>query len=47
MVPTSLGNDSAGDNDNNWPVELSFEVLDNLLADLAESSEGTVGNAQK
>ncbi len=39
IVHTSLGNDGASNNDNNGPSEFGFEVLDNFLANLTESSE--------
>jgi hypothetical protein len=44
---TPLGNDGAGGNDNNGPVELLFKVRDNLVADLAESGEAAEGNAHE
>ncbi len=47
MVLTPLGNNGAGSDDNDGPAELALEVLDDLLADLAESGEGAVGNANK
>ena len=42
---TPLGDDGAGGNDDDGPVELCFEVRDNLVANLAESGEAAEGNA--
>ena len=36
---TSLGDNGASSNDDDGPVELGLEVRDDLVADLAESSE--------
>jgi hypothetical protein len=44
---TPLGNDGAGGNDDNGPVELLFKVRDNLVADLAESGEAAEGDANE
>lgn len=43
-VLTSLGDDgSSGDNDD-WPVELAFQVLHDLFSDLSETGQGSVWN---
>ena len=42
-----LGDDGAGDNDDDGPVELCLEVADNLLGDLAEGNERAVGDADE
>lgn len=44
---TMLGDDGAGCDDDNGPVELGLEVGDNLLGDLAESGQRAEGNAHK
>ncbi len=42
---TPLGGDGAVGDDDDGPVELGFEVLDDLLGGLAESGEAAEGNA--
>jgi hypothetical protein len=39
---TSLGDDGSGGDNNDGPVELSFEMRDNLLSDLVESGQRSV-----
>ena len=46
-ILTPLGDDGAGGNDDDGPVELSFEVLDELVADFAESGKRAEGNADE
>ena len=41
---TSLGDDGSGGDNDDGPVELSFEVGNNLITDLAEGDEGAVGD---
>ena len=43
-ILTSLGDDGSGGNHDNGPVELALEVGDDLLADLVEGGDGSVGN---
>jgi hypothetical protein len=45
LILTPLGNDGTGGNDDDGPVELLFEVRDNLVADLAESGKAAEGDA--
>ena len=47
LILTPLGNDGAGGNDDDGPVELLFEVRDNLVADLAESGKAAERNANE
>ncbi len=47
LILTPLGNDGAGGNDDDGPVELLFEVRDNLVADLAESGKAAEGDANE
>ena len=42
-----LGNDGSGGNDDHRPVELALEVSDELVRHLAESREGSVGDANE
>jgi hypothetical protein len=42
-----LGDDGAGSNDDDGPVELGLEVGDHLVGDLAESGKGAEGNAHE
>ena len=44
---TPLGDDGAGGDNDDWPVELALKEFNNLLAGLAESGERTVGDANK
>lgn len=41
---TSLGDDGSGGDDDDGPVELALEVVDNLVADLVEGLDGSVRN---
>ena len=45
FILTPLGDDGAVGDDDDGPVELCFEVRDNLVTDLAESGEAAEGNA--
>ena len=47
IILTPLGDDGAGGDDNDGPVEFAFKEINNLLAGLAESGERTVGNANE
>ena len=47
LILTPLGNDGAGGNDDDGPVELLFEVRDNLVANLAESGQAAEGDANE
>jgi len=42
-----LGDDGAVGNDDDGPVELAFEVGNDLVSDLAETGEGSEGNADE
>ena len=42
-----LGDDGAGGNDDDGPVELGLEVGDDLLGDLAESGQRAERNAHE
>ena len=44
---TPLGDDGAGGNDNDGPVEFSLKEFNNLLAGLAESGKRAVGDADE
>lgn len=44
---TPLGDDGAGGDDDDGPVELALEVRDDLVADLTESGEAAEGNAHE
>jgi hypothetical protein len=44
---TSLGNDGAGNNNDDGPVEFALEVRDNLLVHFAESVDRSVGDANE
>ena len=44
---TPLGGDGAVGNNDDGPVELGFEVLDDLLGGLAESGEAAEGDANE
>ena len=44
---TSLGNDGAGNNNDDGPVEFGLEVRDNLLVHFAESVDRSVGDAHE
>lgn len=41
---TSLWDDGSGGNDDDGPVELSFEMLHDLLANFVESGQRSVGD---
>ena len=47
MILTPLGDDGAGGDDNDGPVELALKEINNLLAGLAESGERTVRDANE
>ena len=47
MKLTSGGDDGAVGNHNDGPLELSLEVIDDVLADLAEGLEGSVGDSDE
>ena len=47
MRLTPLGGDGAVGNNDDGPVELGFEVLDDLLGGLAESGEAAEGDANE
>ena len=44
---TSLGLDSSVGNDDDWPLELGFEVLNHLWSNLLEVTEGSVWDSDK
>lgn len=47
ILLTPLGDDGAGGDDNDGPVEFSLKEVNNLLSGLAESGERAVGNANE
>lgn len=47
LILTSLGDDGSGSDNDDWPVELALEVVDDFLANLVESGERSVRNLHK
>ena len=47
LVLTSGRDDGSVGRDDNWPFELSLQVIDDLLADFVVSSEGSEGSSNQ